>query len=323
MVRMFMGYAAFHLVRNFPRIYINVLCGIVILSLCFYIPEQVCRTFGIDFQSLFYWLKNSPEATGDLHFVIHNFHYDSVPYRNSAFFWEPGAFSGYLVLALIFLGLAKEQFKVRSYWTRISILFVGLLTTFSTAGYIVLPFVLLLNFRLNGRTKTVAIKSFMLFYVFALLTEFMTYTCVVGRRSMQEKIVTQYTDALYNNGGRYSDRFDSLTADLEYIKKRPFLGWGLNNKTRYMLHPGKEYGSGHGEGLTDFTVKFGFLGLGIFTLCVWKGFMQVSGQNIIISSFAVLIILLMLNGECFLNFPLFLGLMFLEDKPLRTETCTR
>ena len=314
LARMFIGYAAFHLVRNFPRVYINVLSGIVILSLCFYIPEQVCRTFGVDFRSFFHLLKNAPEARADLHLIVHNFHLDSAPYRNASFFWEPGAFAGYLLLALIFLGLEKEQFKVRPYWTRISVLYVGLLSTFSTTGYIVLPLALLLHFRLDGRTKAVAIKSFMLFYMLALSVESITYRSVVGGGSMKEKIVTQYTDALYRGGGRHRNRFDNLVADTQYIGKRPILGWGLNRKTRYMLHRGREYGSGHGEGLTDFIAKFGFTGLGIFTLCAWMGFMQLSGQNLLMSTFATLLILLMLNGECFLNFPLFLGLMFLEER---------
>ena len=311
-VRMFIGLAAFHLVRNSPRVYVNVLCGIVILSLCFYIPEQVCRAFGVDLQSFFHLLTTSGQAKGDLHLIIHNFHYDSVPYRNAAFFWEPGAFAGYVLLALIFLGLEKEQFTARSYWTRICLLFVGLLTTFSTAGYLLLPFALLLHFRWDDSTKVTAIRSFMLFYVFALSAEFITYRSVVGSGAMKEKITTQYTEALHEDGGQYQDRFDNLAADLEYIRKPPILGWGLNKETRYMLHRGRDYGSGHGEGLTDFIVKFGFVGLGVFSVCLFVGFMQLSRKNIVTSTLAALLILLILNGECFLSFPLFLGLMFIE-----------
>lgn len=318
-VRLFIGYAAFRLVRDFPRVYINVMCGVVILSLCFYIPEQLCHAFEVDFQSFFHGLR-SPEAQHDFHLVVHNFHYDSVSYRNSAFFWEPGAFAGYLLVALIFLGLVKEQFKARSHWRRVVVLFVGLLTTFSTTGYALVPLALLLHFRLDGRGKTVAIRSFMVFYALALLVEGVTYRSVVGRWPVKDKVVQQYTDAVHNDGGRYSDRFDNLAADLEYIRRRPILGWGLNSKTRYMLHPGQEYGSGHGEGLTDFIVKFGLMGLGIFTLCVWTGFMQVSGQNALMSSLAASLIVLILNGECFLKFPLFLGLMFLEPGQPQTGT---
>lgn len=321
-IRIFIGYAVFHLVRDFPRIYVNVLCCIVVISLFFYVPEQICRAFGVDFQSFFHLMKSSPEASHGLHLGIHNFHYDSVPYRNASFFWEPGAFAGYLLLGLVFLGLAGEQFKARSYWARMSVLFVGVLTTFSTTGYIILPFVLLLHFRSDGRTKAVAIRCFVLFYLSALSIEYVTCMAVVGIGAVREKIETQYTDAFYNDGGRYPNRFNNLAADLEYIKRRPILGWGLNRKTRYMLHPGKEYGSGHGEGLTDFVVKFGLTGLGIFTLCVWTGFMQVSGRNVLMSSLATSLILLMLNGECFLNFPLFLGLMFLEQERSLTETLT-
>jgi hypothetical protein len=212
----------------------------------------------------------------------------------------------------MFLGFEKERFGHRSYWTRLCLLFVGLLTTFSTAGYLFLPFTLWLHFRWDSRAKASAIRSFMLFYVFALSVEFITYRSVVGSKAMKEKITTQYTEAVYEDGGLYQDRFDNLAADLEYIRKRPILGWGLNKETRYMLHRGREYGSGHGEGLTDFIVKFGLMGLGVLFVCLFAGFMQLSRQNIVTSTLAALLILLMLNGECFLNFPLFLGLMFVE-----------
>jgi len=82
----------------------------------------------------------------------------------------------------------------------------------------------------------------------------------------------------------------------------------------------REYGSGHGEGLTDFTTKFGFVGLGIFLLCVLRSFMESTGHRLAISIFATLLVLLILNGESFLSFPLFMGLMFLEKGQSQTGT---
>ena len=41
--------------------------------------------------------------------------------------------------------------------------------------------------------------------------------------------------------------------------------------------------------------------------------MLLTGKNLALSTFATLLILFILNGECFLSFPLFLGLMFLGE----------
>jgi hypothetical protein len=52
-IRLFVGYAGFRLVKNFPRKYVNVLYAICLFSLMFYIPDQICRASGLDFRKIF------------------------------------------------------------------------------------------------------------------------------------------------------------------------------------------------------------------------------------------------------------------------------
>src|SRR5919108_2295353 len=57
-IRLFVAFAAVRLVKDFPRIYINVIYGICIISLCFYVTEQLFHAVGRDFASLFMPLAN-------------------------------------------------------------------------------------------------------------------------------------------------------------------------------------------------------------------------------------------------------------------------
>ena len=281
---------------------------------------------GIEVREIFKSFKS-------LHLVIYKF---DVSGRNSSMFWEPGAFGGYLLLAIIFLGLSKEHFQPRAFWVRFIVLLVSLLSTFSTTVYMVLPIALLVYLRL-GENKTKAIGTFILFYAFALSLEagayylnslnnhFLSksesypvesdlYLSNVDSDFIFKKIRTQYKNALKQGPCVYHNRFDNIVADLKYIRRCPLLGWGLNDETRYMLHRGAEYGSGHGVGLTDWLCKVGLAGLGVFSLCVLRSFIGMTGGKFFASFVAAVSVLMILNGECFLTHPLFMGLMFIGER---------
>lgn len=78
-----------------------------------------------------------------------------------------------------------------------------------------------------------------------------------------------------------------------------------------MLSADKDLGKGQGNGLSGFAAKFGLLGLGTFLFLCWRTFYRLSGFSVYKASMALLVVVLVLNGEAFLNYPLFLGLMFL------------
>src|SRR5919197_3918465 len=112
-IRLFIAFATVRLVKDFPRIYINVMYGICIISLCFYVPEQLFHAVGRDFASLFTPLVNlvrdfllldtgnrsAYSITNSVTIFIYNFENPYYPhniYRNAGPFWEPGAFAGYI-----------------------------------------------------------------------------------------------------------------------------------------------------------------------------------------------------------------------------------
>jgi len=105
-------------------------------------------------------------------------------------------------------------------------------------------------------------------------------------------------------------RFGSLVYDLEYIRKRPFFGWGPNHETRHALSSGEGI-IGMGNGLSDFTAKFGSLGLITVLISIWIGVYKLEKHNFMKATLFIFFIVMVLNGERLLDFSTYLGLMFL------------
>lgn len=304
--RLFIAYAAFRVVPDFAKVYVRVMFGVCLVGLAFYLPDQLLHAAGIDFRSIFLPLQELVGVEANYHVLLYNFQAGDYFNKNALFFWEPGAAAGYLLLALVFLGLDK---KPQRYALYLVVLVVSLLLTMSTTGYIVLPFALLTHYRFDAHDIKKALRSLLL--IFASVTLVMAYVYNVSDLEfMKQKIDKQLHSALRQEEGWEINRFGTLLSDWEYIKRRPLLGWGLHENTRYILSADKELGKGQGNGFSGFIAKFGLLGMGTFLFFCWRSFYRLSGFSSYQASIAAFAVILMLNGEAFLNYPLFLSLMF-------------
>jgi hypothetical protein len=324
-MKLFIGFAAVRLVNNFPHIYINVMYIICIVSLCFYVPEQLFHMGGHDFASFFtpvvHLVREVFLYCCDAHILFYNFEDPSEWHTNAGIFWESGSFAGYILLALIFLGLNKDNYSKRFYMIRFLVMMITLFTTLSTMGSVVCSVILPLHYRSARQTvvKNLGWLSIGIMLTFPLLV----YGAIKvwSLDYMGPKIIREYKIATSRSYGWEITRFGNLLFDLEYIKRRPILGWGLNPKTRYALDQSHyQMSKGQGNGLTGFVHGFGLLGFGIFVISTWKGLNMLSGSSFFRGSIGMLAILLMLNGEQFLAFPLFLGLMFLQKSERKSIT---
>jgi hypothetical protein len=314
--RLFIGYATFRLVEDFPKVYIRVMVWIAILSFIFYVPYTLMSLSGINLENqitqLATLLGTDNGFTRPL--FVYTFYGEFTP-RNLGMFWEPGAFQGYMILALIFLTIIKNNISRKSYWRSLFILSAAVLTTMSTTGYIVLALMPVLHF--NWRTKNYKIFISRILIVFMFLPIFIGGTIYAFNNLpfLREKIEKQLSKVNERERTWKQQRVGSLIFDFEYIKQRPLTGWGIHGATRYSLHPELwELGElgGMGNGFSDFNAKFGVIGFMTWFISVFLGFRLLYRGNTFFAIYTCCIILLELQGEGFLNYPLFLGLAFLR-----------
>jgi hypothetical protein len=307
--RMFIGYAVICLVHDFPLKFVKVMTSLALLSLFFWMMTlsgilspftQILRSFAL-------------RTTGyKAPILVHTFFFSSpttLGFRNSGIFWEPGAFAGYLVLAIMFVGFLPLSMTVKARRWSLCVLSLTVLTTMSTTGYIALPLGWLLQW-IGGK------KSSFRVFVFPLLISsiFFGYS-LFELDFVGKKIFEQYETAVDQRGDQwYLTRFGTMVFDWEYIRRRPLSGWGLHDDTRYMLHDKSKLRLAMGNGLSSFTAQFGFVGIGTCLLFIWLGFYWMSGRRLMLSGIATLVIVVLLNGEGFLGHPAFLSLMFLPGR---------
>ena len=321
-VRLFIGYAVIRIVRDFPYVYVRAMVLLAIISLLFHVPYILMAAAGTSTEGLITHLSTvlhtidiGPRRPLFLHTFMGDF-----SYRNAGIFWEPGAFAGYLALAFIFLYLVKDKLSKILYARYMIILSIALLSTLSTTGYIVYPFILLLHYIGMAKTKESSVKriAITIYLVLPLMAggSFVAYNKLPFLR---EKVEYQLNKLDRRQGRWQNERIGSIVFDWEYIRQRPLTGWGLHFNTRYSLHPHFDYEelSAMGNGMSDFTAKFGVIGMLIWLFCVFQVIMHLTKRDLPVTLLCILIICLVLQGECFLGYPLFLGLMFLPaSQPL-------
>jgi O-antigen ligase len=310
--RLFIGMAVVVLASNFVRDYVVAMVGLSMLSFVFWVPEYItCRSakpFHHIFAPLASWLNQS-DAQWSLGF--HTYLADPQQmHRNAGIFWEPGVFAGYIIIALLMLVAIRPSLTRKQHLAALAILTLALLSTFSTTGYIAYPIALLLNYDwrdLDRRHRTrVALGTLLI----APLVILASWYAASQLDFLGNKIRRQVTAVERQEYAWHINRFGTLMFDWEYISQRPLTGWGLHQKTRYALHPWAREDA-YGNGMSNFLANFGVIGFGTFLLGLGRGANHIGGKSRGFLLGFIAATLLVLQGEPFLGFPIFLGLMFL------------
>lgn len=224
---------------------------------------------------------------------------DDIP-RNSGMFWEPGAFQGYINLVpLLFIDNLKQLWEQERF--SCVILTLALLTTFSTTGYIVFMVIILSKIILGIHNKfsKFAISIILIFVVIYVFTSL---------DFLGEKIQEQYQSALIVEQGDASwSRFGAAVVDYYEIARHPFIGNGFLMEARYPTLV--ELMSGSGNGFTGAINMFGLIIIIIYLMQLYK---YSPGQKKVDKCIFIIAIVLLLQGEFFLNFPAFWALLFIK-----------
>lgn len=232
-----------------------------------------------------------------------------VNHRNCGPFWEPGAYSGYLLMIpILFFNNLKTLWT--NYKRKCIILLIAFLTTFSAQGYIILG--LLISFyyfkgRINIKTVTIGCFLIILSVLLYMKLDF-----------LHEKVTEQLeltSDWDANDALLSANRFTTSMLDWYYIEKSPFIGNTDNPLVRYRDHPfiieiidrNGEYGSG--SGITSFIAMYGVPLFSLWILLVYCSLRRLF--TTLESIFVLLLFILLGLAEVYMNYIFYVSLPFL------------
>ena len=231
--------------QKFISTYMNLIYYLSIISLVFYVvfffPSLTNQLVAHAIKNPLFPLKDQTYLFTPNYILITFNQYEHL--RNSGPFWEPGAFTVFLNIALMFNIIVNHKL-----FDKKNVLFIiAIITTLSTAGYLALFFtivaVLLL---LNPSIK----KILVLAPIIILFTAF-----IINMPFLLPKIKDNVIVAENDN----SSRFGSALSDYQLIYKNPFLGYGKDIQNKYGTSTWNLKKMHRNNGITNFITEWGFI----------------------------------------------------------------
>lgn len=288
--------------EEFVPMFIKIMCFLSWLSFPFFLMLAIEPP--ITSSGLLQSVSNIFGANTDSITLLLHTYQDTGDIRNSGCFWEPGAFGGYLMLAIMLLGDSNNGKPFKGFKNQFILLSVALLTTTSTTAYV--AYFVYLVYMVS--TRMVIRNMVRIVFILPVIAIGIWYT-MFNATFLYEKIQKQYSMTEDQSYGWEITRFGSLLYDYYHIEQKPFLGWGSYTDLR-ATGGAEDIISGKGNGFSEFTVRNGVIGTLIYFMGVFLYMYRLSGMKKLSAAIMVLLVITLLQGEVFLNYPLFLSLMF-------------
>ncbi|MCG8375968.1 MAG: hypothetical protein MI702_05760, partial [Chlorobiales bacterium] len=246
--------------------YIQILVISVIISLFFYLSSYVSafEQALINISSYFKhpFLKEGSYRIPDniIVYTINTIGEGLVALkRNSGPFWEPAAFAGFISVALLFNVIKNGTlFNKTNNW-----LMIGMISTFSTTGLIVLLFIIIGFYLVQGS----AFKRLIMVPLLILAGAYL----FVNVGFLGEKVISKmsYTSQTYNT------RFKSAMLDFNDFFRSPFVGVGRSDTMRFQ--DSQDDRQRHrNNGVTDFLAIYGLPIFLLYFALLYRGFQTYS-----------------------------------------------
>lgn len=307
-----------------PRLTVKI----IKFSLIFYLPSAFLFLFGIDVLSEvqnFAFHSNGARINSfrlPLHLIFHNFSGVLKGYgenalipRNSGFYWEPGAFAGTIVMMFIIILIYKKYYSKKQFQMIRKWLSIGIISTFSTTGLILLPFLLFINYAIDQKISL--ISSFKLI-VFALILIPISIYFFNNIPVLKEKIFSQIEIFEEGKKGAETSRIGASFFLFNLINEKPIIGHGFaispDDWKKKLYYKGYSF------------EKIG-IGNGLLLMLAWTGIPYVLflifliGYNIkkqkkslFFTLIIIGILLIVLQGESWFRYPLIYLFCFLPTK---------
>jgi hypothetical protein len=292
--------------KKFTDIYSNIIYGLCIISIIFYVPSvtssgflnfmtgQICPMFKPPFTEVNEFYERTPTI------IIYNFHEVLSEFRNSGPFWEPGAFAIFIIIALIF-----NLINDKTLWSKKNItLSITLLTTLSTTGFIAFFVLIMAYYFATGDI----LKNIILLATLLPIGISLYFSLEFLSAKIEDNIAIADNDK--------SSRFGSGLADLKDWVNSPIIGWGRGA----MRYGGRQFTFFTSEqhrnnGLTGLLASYGIVVFFVLLLNYYKSLKQLCIAKSFNTQFAVfsfVVILLLGFSQTIFQYPFFYSIMFIH-----------
>lgn len=225
-------------------------------------------------------------------------------YRNFGYMWEPGQFAAYISYGLIFLDILRYKFNYKINNKYYYIFYLGLLSSFSTAGYLILFYhIVISNISkdiLNG-TGVLTKKIPMIFLLAIVFLIFSTNVDFIYGKFLRQ-FTTDITSYNYYNGRL------NLAFTLSEILKNPFFGSGTYAQLTSELLMNMTVKSHNGY--TIFARSWGIILFLIMNILALKSLTYIFQNKIIVTMYFIFFILINFSQNLFVQFLPYVILFF-------------
>ena len=288
--------------KNFTKYYVNILYVLSIIGFFIYVPQLVLPGFRSFLISSISPLLRNPLYSGEIWYapdiILFVFNSGEGVYRNCGAFWEPGAYAGFLAIAMIFHYLECKTIDDK----KSIVLLVALLSTASTTGIIALGFflVMFLGNKVAPLYKLILIPS----VIAAIVIAFTTLDF------LGDKITSQMDVA----GTHNNTRFKSAVLDLRDFAENPVLGLGRDTKTRFKGISNQVL-THRTNGVSNYLITYGIFIFLFYFGSIFYAFYKLCLRNNYHPKYALYgLILIFIVGfsEVYFSLPFFYGLAMLH-----------
>jgi len=298
---------------------VKVLIHLTIISFFFYFFQLI--GLGNTLYSYFTSINlpngiNSPGYSNILIFTYDTNH----EFRNSGFFWEPGAFVCILIVGLL-LHLFTNKF---SFDRRTKLLLVGIVTTVSTTGYLALLILFFLWYRykvprLNIWVVVLIPVSIILILNIPVLGDKIskTFDDDMSMSHSEIKRSERYLKARQDRQVALN-RFSSAVVIYEAFGSELILG--VSNKYDEILNNIENVNISNG--IMAFLAKFGLVGF-IFVIYKYSKFCIIYVGKVELLIYCILILIVLSIGESIMFLPFILNFLFMTLQQLPPEKNVR
>ncbi|MBU3878753.1 O-antigen ligase family protein [Faecalicatena sp. AGMB00832] len=288
---------------EFQKKYVVIMTGIALISLCcFYI--QITDT---DFVKQIADIKILPGYTISW---FHTWGWGYIFGRNAGPFWEPGAFQGYIILAILFI---FNKRKLKGNYPVLAILAFTVLTTMSTAGYILLGimfayFVVLYSQESNKKSKDLIFTIIKIVLLLAIAVVAIQYILTSNT----------VTNKFMSSNESYARRLLDIVSSWDIVVKRPLFGYGIMSVK--LVSVWNSFGmTGNSSGIFAALQFFGvFFGTVLIIKMFWGAVRTYQNLNRVI---IIAIFFLLFMTESLITYPIYMGFMYFTNRNTEERVC--